>query len=429
MAAIFGLILALVLYKHFHRRVRYYRRRYQLEDEPNTHSSCGASSWHQEWERHWATKFRREAERRERQRVSHASRHDGRSERRSERREQRRARQEAQRAAAAGVEADAKSGTVAEESPEQAILKRARRRAAAEYGFYSHLMSYLGVMALLALINVFTSYYPWFLWPAMGWGIGVFSHYMAVFGSRTLKDRYFYPAVEREVRRETINVRTEKQASIDELSASIAHEIRNPIAAAKSLVQQMGEDPKSIENVEYAQVALDELDRVERSISHLLKYAKEEELHFSEVNLAGVVDAALTEMRAKLDAAHVAIARNYIGGPRLVGDGEKLRQVFANVLDNAIDALEPVAENRRIDLYIENGIPNRVRVRVQDNGAGIPPEKIDRIFNPFFTTKEKGTGLGMAISKKIVEAHEGTIDVVSEAGRGTEFVITLPLPH
>jgi signal transduction histidine kinase len=134
-------------------------------------------------------------------------------------------------------------------------------------------------------------------------------------------------------------------------------------------------------------------------------------------------------MRAKLDAAKVAVARNYIGGPTIVGDAEKLRQVFANILDNAIDALEPVEQERKLELFIENGIPNRVRVRVKDNGVGIPPEKIDRIFNPFFTTKEKGTGLGMAISKKIVEAHEGSIDVLSDGARGTEFVVTLPLPH
>jgi two-component system, sporulation sensor kinase E len=224
-------------------------------------------------------------------------------------------------------------------------------------------------------------------------------------------------------------MRTEKQASIDELSATIAHEIRNPIAAAKSLVQQMGEDPRSVENVEYANVALEELDRVEKSISHLLRFAKEEDLTFAPASLAGVVDAALTEMRAKLDAGKVAVARNYIGGPTIVGDAEKLRQVFANVIDNAIDALEPVEHDRKLELFIENGLPNRARVRVRDNGIGIAPEKIDRIFNPFFTTKEKGTGLGMAISKKIVEAHEGAIDVLSEPGRGTEFVVTLPLPH
>jgi signal transduction histidine kinase len=68
-------------------------------------------------------------------------------------------------------------------------------------------------------------------------------------------------------------------------------------------------------------------------------------------------------------------------------------------------------------------------VRLRDNGCGIPRDKLDRIFNPFFTTKDKGTGLGMAISRKIVEAHEGSIDVVSEPGRGSEFAIALPLPQ
>src|SRR5262249_14745522 len=119
---------------------------------------------------------------------------------------------------------------------------------------------------------------------------------------------------------------------------------------------------------------------------------------------------------------------NYITGPTIVADAEKLKQVFANVLDNAIDSFASVPENRRVELFIENGGSNAV-VRVQDNGCGIPPEKIDRIFNPFFTTKEKGTGLGMAISRKIVEAHAGTMTVASEVGRGTEFAVTLPLPR
>jgi signal transduction histidine kinase len=251
---------------------------------------------------------------------------------------------------------------------------------------------------------------------------------MAVFGSRMLKERFFDPAVERELRRERVVMQSEKQASIDELSSTIAHEIRNPIAAAKSLVQQMGEDPHSVENIEYAKVAIEELDRVERRISHLLKFAKEEDYDLALVNISTVVDSALTQMRAKLDAAKVHIARNYIGGPTVLVDAEKLRQVFANILDNAIDALEGVVEGRRIDLFIENG-RGGATVRLRDNGCGIPADKLDRIFNPFFTTKEKGTGLGMAIAKKIVEAHEGTIDVVSKAGGGSEFIVSLPLPR
>jgi signal transduction histidine kinase len=317
-------------------------------------------------------------------------------------------------------------------SPEEEAQRRARRRAAVEAGFYGHLVSYLGVIALLAFINIVTmpfmrTPYPWFIWPAFGWGIGVFAHFMSVFGSRMLRERFFDPALERELRRERVVMQNEKQASIEELSSTIAHEIRNPIAAAKSLVQQMGEDPQSVENVDYAHVALEELDRVERRISHLLKYAKEEDYAMALVNLAGIVDSALTQLRSKLDAARVSVGRNYIGGPTVRADAEKLRQVFANVLNNAIDALDGVPEGRRIDLFIENG-GRGATVRLRDNGAGIPPDQLTRIFNPFFTTKEHGTGLGMAISKKIVEAHGGTIEVASTIGRGSEFTVSLPLP-
>jgi signal transduction histidine kinase len=223
-------------------------------------------------------------------------------------------------------------------------------------------------------------------------------------------------------------MQTDKQADLDDISSTIAHEIRNPIAAAKSLLQQMAERPTSVENVEYARVAVDELDRVEQRIAHLLKFAKEEDYVFALVNLAQVLDSALTQMRGKLDTAKVSVARNYIGGPTIRADSEKLRQVFANILDNAIDAMDSVPEGRQINLFVENGGDLGI-VRISDNGCGIAPEKAERIFNPFFTTKEKGTGLGMAISRKIVEAHGGAIALASEVGRGTEFRITVPLPR
>jgi signal transduction histidine kinase len=413
----FGFVLAFMLFCHFKKHLRRARREALREsgyDRPDDWSA----SWRKQcadWNQQWAEQAQRYGDKHaewHRKWARRMERHAERDQRRYERRSRRAA------------------GSPSEEprSEEEQILARARARAAAEMGFYGHLTAYLGVITCLALINLMTTWYPWFLWPAIGWGFGLGSHWMGVFGSRALKARYFDPAVERELQREKAAMQTEKQASLDELSSTIAHEIRNPIAAAKSLVQQMGEDPHSVENVEYAKVALDELDRVERRIAHLLKFAKEEDYAMAPVNLASVVDSALTQLRGKLDAAKVAPVRNYITGPTIVADGEKLKQVFANVLDNAIDAFDGVPENRRIELFIENGGSNAV-VRVRDNGCGIPPDKLDRIFNPFFTTKEKGTGLGMAISRKIVEAHAGTMDVASEPGRGTEFVVTLPMPQ
>jgi signal transduction histidine kinase len=413
----FGFVLAFMLFCHFKKHLRRARRealresRYDRPDDWSASWRKQCADWNQQW-----------AEQAQRYGDKHAEWHRKWA-RRMERHEERDRRRQEHRSRRA-------DGSPSEEprSEEEQILARARARAAAEMGFYGHLTAYLGVITLLALINLMTTWYPWFLWPAIGWGFGLGSHWMGVFGSRALKARYFDPAVERELQREKAAMQTEKQASLDELSSTIAHEIRNPIAAAKSLVQQMGEDPHSVENVEYAKVALDELDRVERRIAHLLKFAKEEDYAMAPVNLASVVDSALTQLRGKLDAAKVAPVRNYITGPTIVADGEKLKQVFANVLDNAIDAFDGVPENRRVELFIENGGSNAV-VRVRDNGCGIPPDKLDRIFNPFFTTKEKGTGLGMAISRKIVEAHAGTMDVASEPGRGTEFVVTLPMPQ
>jgi len=392
----FGLLIALLCFSHFSRRLRAHRHEHD-------HREAGSTGAHDEWWTRHACHNPRD---------HRAFRHAAKEARRAAKR------------AARGLHA----APNVEETSEEAALRRARGRAAAETGFYIHFLIYLAVIGFLALINLMTTHYPWFMWPALGWGVGVFSHYMGVYGAPHLRDRIFEPVVERELRRERAAMTTEKQASIDELSSTIAHEIRNPVAAAKSLVQQMGEDPTSVENVEYAKVALAELDRVERRISHLLKFAKEEDYDFALVSVATVVDAALTQVRSKLDVAKVAIARNYIGGPTVRADAEKLQSVFANILDNAVDAFASVPEARRIDLFVENG-GNDATVRIRDNGCGIGADKIERIFNPFFTTKEKGTGLGMAIAKKVVEAHEGQISVVSEPGRGTEFRVSLPLPR
>ncbi|HVA80295.1 MAG TPA: HAMP domain-containing sensor histidine kinase [Candidatus Binataceae bacterium] len=337
-----------------------------------------------------------------------------------------------------GVPADAIDPGRAEPQPqfktdaERQAYERARGRAAAEAGFYVHLMWYGVVMGFLFFINLLTSPgFQWWLFPAAGWGFGLASHYAAVFGWRWIHERVFEPAIAREVQREVTKEKealsVEKQASLDELTATFAHEIRNPIAAAKSLVQQMGEDPTSHENVEYAKVALDELARVERSVSHLLKYAKEEDYKFESVNLAAVLDGALTQMRAKLEANQVAVSRNYLGGPTVRADAGKLRQVFSNIIDNAIDATESTTDGRRLEFSIQKAGVDMAVVKIGDNGCGIAEDKIAKIFNPFYTSKTNGTGLGLGVAKKVIDAHRGTIQVQSKLGAGTEFFIWIPL--
>jgi len=216
--------------------------------------------------------------------------------------------------------------------------------------------------------------------------------------------------------------------SLEQLSASIAHEIRNPITAAKSLVQQMEEEPTSGENVEYARVALEELQRVERSVSHLLRFARDEEMGVAEVGLADVIDSALETFRDRLERSGVALERHIDCEGVMRGDAEQLRRVVINLVGNALDALaEGAVPDPKIDVSMgENLAGTEVWLRVRDNGPGIDAETRQRLFDPFYTSKSDGTGLGLAISKKVVDAHGGAIELTSEPGAGADFLLVFP---
>jgi signal transduction histidine kinase len=216
--------------------------------------------------------------------------------------------------------------------------------------------------------------------------------------------------------------------NLEHLSASIAHEIRNPITAAKSLLQQMGEDPHSMENVEYASVALQELERVERSISHLLRYARDEDLRPESVALVDVVQSALEALHERIGRSDVAVRVDANEAGTLVADPEQLRRVVLNLVSNALDAVDGQrTPPPRIDVEAgKNLAGTEVWLRVRDNGPGIEPEKRDEIWTPFRTTKVNGTGLGLPLVRKIVEAHGGVVEIDVPNGPGVEFLVTLP---
>jgi len=313
-------------------------------------------------------------------------------------------------------------------TPEERAYRDARRRANARVGFMTHLVAYGSVCIFLLFVSGFR---PAFI-VALSWGIGIACHYFGALVAPNLRRRY----IEREVRTEIArNVPRERRdieerhvRSLEELSASIAHEIRNPITAAKSLVQQMGEDPGSGQNVDYAKVAIEELDRVERSVAHLLRYAREEDVRMSDVRLADLVQSALESFRDRLVALGVELDLDVPADFALRGDPEKLRRVLINLVGNALDALEESGvETPRIEVMAgENLARTECWLRVRDNGPGIDPATLTKIFSPFYTSKERGTGLGLAISKKVVDAHGGSIEASSSPGAGAEFTITIP---
>lgn len=264
------------------------------------------------------------------------------------------------------------------------------------------------------------------------WGIRLSRRYFRLLVEPGLRERIIEDEVQKQVHRnvsqERRSLQGEHSRGLEELSASIAHEIRNPITAAKSLVQQMREEPASEHNAEYARVAVEELERVERSITHLLRFAREEEMRVSDVSMADVLESALETFRERAVREGVEISRQFDTDGVVQGDADKLRRIVINLVGNAMDALaEARLPSPRIEVSMgENLAGTEVWVRVADNGVGIPEAVRKKIFSPFVTSKSGGTGLGLAISKKLVEAHAGSIEVSSEPGNGTEFLLTIP---
>ncbi len=312
-------------------------------------------------------------------------------------------------------------------SAEEQAYREARRRAERKVRFARDLVGYVCVVGVL-LLTLRT------VGVVVGviWGIGLATRAFSQLAAPSLRRRWIEDEVGRQVHKSVTRERESQEGqrvrSLEELSASIAHEIRNPITAAKSLVQQLGEDPGGPDNVEYARVALEELDRVERSISHLLRYAREEDLQLREIRMGEVVDGALESLRERVSAVGVRVVKEVDGDGEMEGDPEKLRRILINLIGNAIDLLDesgfPDPEVRiQVGVSLSGG---EVWIRVRDNGPGMDPESLEKIFRPFYSKKVGGTGLGLAICKKLVDAHHGTLEVKSELGNGAEFLITLP---
>jgi signal transduction histidine kinase len=327
-------------------------------------------------------------------------------------------------------DADADETSDVDESqltPEERALRRAHETAERKTEFAGNAFWYLAVT--LALI-VFIPPVGWIL--GLVWGLGLAKQAYELEFEPRLRKRFVEQEAEKLVHASLSRQRRDLEGvhakSLEQLSASIAHEIRNPITAAKSLVQQMGETPTATENVEYARVALEELQRVERSVSHLLRFAREEETGFERIGMAEVVDSALESFRDRAERIGVEIDAQTDRPGEMLGDPEQLRRVLINLVGNALDALdESLTTHPRIEIRTgENLAGSEVWVRIRDNGPGVDVAAVEKLFSPFYTSKRNGTGLGLSISKKIVDAHGGDIEVRSSPGDGAEFLLTFP---
>jgi signal transduction histidine kinase len=223
-------------------------------------------------------------------------------------------------------------------------------------------------------------------------------------------------------------VQHEKLASIGRMAATIAHEIRNPLTSVKLNIQKMAEEEGLADAVRpHLGLSLEGIDQIERFIKELLNFTRVSELSLERWPLDQIVEESVKVVREVLDQKGIVVERSCAPGlPPVLADADKLRQVFLNVLRNAHEALE---RGGRIGIAcdtVRDGGRTMVRVRITDDGPGISEKDRPNIFEPFYTTKPSGFGLGLANARKIVEQHGGSIAIGRKRGRGSAFVILIP---
>lgn len=227
----------------------------------------------------------------------------------------------------------------------------------------------------------------------------------------------------RHLRREV--ERSQRLAAVGSLAAGVAHEIRNPLSSLKGFAtyfrQRYGSVP---DDVKMADIMIREVDRLNRVITELLEFSRPMALKKEETDAAGLVRRALDTIERQAAEKGIAVRAELPPGLAAVPiDADRVTQVLLNLFLNALAAMERGGV-LSVGLALQEG--RTLRITVGDSGAGIRREDLGRVFDPYFTTKASGTGLGLAVVHRIVEAHGGEIRLESEPGKGTTFTVLLP---
>ena len=218
----------------------------------------------------------------------------------------------------------------------------------------------------------------------------------------------------------------EELASIGTLTAGLAHEVGGPMNVILGYAQMI-ENSTSEETVrDRARIIREQVSRISKIIETLLAFARPRPILKIPVQLNESLEEVLNFLSEEFRKREVTVERRFEPVAAIRGDGAKLQQLFLNLFLNAVDAMP---EGGTLRVSLESRDPDEVEVRVADTGTGIPTEALAKIFEPFFTSKPrgKGSGLGLAVAKGIVSDHDGRIDVASELGKGTEFLVSFPV--
>jgi signal transduction histidine kinase len=222
-------------------------------------------------------------------------------------------------------------------------------------------------------------------------------------------------------------VQAEKLASIGEMSAAVAHGLRNPLASLRAAAQLVRRHPGSPSATEHLDAIIEEVDRLDRRISHLLSFSRPAPFHPVSESIPRLLDELLPAVAEPIRQQRVELELQVPGTlPPVRVDPMQVEQAILEIVSNALDAM-PSGGRLRIGASVaDGGGPAQVVVEVTDTGGGIPAQVLPSVCEPFFTTRQEGTGLGLAIAKRYIEQNGGRLEIVSRPGDGTTVRVRLP---
>ncbi|MBI2486738.1 MAG: GHKL domain-containing protein, partial [Deltaproteobacteria bacterium] len=218
-------------------------------------------------------------------------------------------------------------------------------------------------------------------------------------------------------------IKTERLATIGELATGIAHEIRNPLSGIAVALELMKNETHNEEHNQTISDILKELGRLERIIKGLLQLGHPRSLNLIECDPNDIIETALSLASLKAKEKGIMVEKKLGCKDRFQVDPEQIQQVLLNLLINGIEAMDGSSGKLTVETEGSNG---HVEIKISDTGCGLSEKNKERIFQPFYSTKEHGTGLGLSISRRIVETHKGKILISSEKGKGSTFTVVIP---
>ncbi|WP_254771434.1 HAMP domain-containing sensor histidine kinase [Psychrobacillus sp. OK028] len=210
---------------------------------------------------------------------------------------------------------------------------------------------------------------------------------------------------------------------ISQLSASVAHEIRNPMTTVQGFLQLMISDPQLQQNYkDYIDISLKELNDAQSIINDYLSLAKPHTEGFSNINLSTEVKNVVSLINSYTNIKNIRIESSIQDSLYMNGNKVELKQILVNIMKNGIEAME---ENGLLTIRLYSKL-EEIFIEITDTGSGMTKEQVQKMGTPFYSTKEKGTGVGLTISYQLIHAMKGKVEIDSECGVGTKFTIRFP---